>query len=459
MIFDKGSFRDQAGKIFYLDNKVYRVIKREGVERLNFLLENQVIEKSIKENYLIKSKIVNNVDINKNFTQDDLIFEHEKIPYISYPYEWSFSQLKAAALHHLEFHLYLLDMGANLIDASAYNIQFIGNKPIFIDLLSLKKYEEGEYWIGHKQFCENFLNPLILQSKKGVYFNNWFKGNLEGIKTEDLNNILSFKDKLSYNIFVQVYLLNKFDQSSKNSTKQFKSNFKKKFSKKSFYALLKQIRNFIQSLKPKKNKTIWEDYSQNNTYDQNEETKKIECVSEFISKNKFQILCDLGCNNGLYSSLALEKGTKKVVGFDYDINAIEEAYNMSKKKNYNFLPLYLDASNPSTRIGWNENERKSFNDRANFDCVLALAFKHHLSLAKNIPLDEVIMWIISLAPKGLIEFIPKSDETVKKMLEIKGDIFQNYTEKNFEKYINENGKIISITNISKSGRKIYEFER
>ena len=459
MNFDRGSFRDQAGKIFYLDNKVYRVIKREGVERLNFLLENQVIEKSIKENYLIKSKIVKNIDINKNFTQDDLIFEHEKIPYISYPYEWSFSQLKAAALHHLDFHLYLLDMGVNLIDASAYNIQFIGNKPIFIDLLSLKKYEEGEYWIGHKQFCENFLNPLILQSKKGIHFNNWFKGNLEGIKTQDLDNILSFKDKLSYNIFFQVYLLNKFDQTSKNSTKQFKSNFKKKFLKKNFYALLKQIRNFIQSLKPKKNKTIWEDYSQNNTYDQNEEKNKIDCVSEFISKNKFEILCDLGCNNGLYSIIALNKGVKKVIGFDYDLNAVEDAYNISRKKNYNFLPLYLDASNPSTRIGWNEEERKSFKDRANFDCVLALAFEHHLSLAKNIPLEELLEWLISIAPKGLIEFVPKNDQTVIKMLEIKGDIFHDYTEENFEKFIKKNAKIISKKNITKSGRKIYEFER
>ena len=76
MNFDRGSFRDQAGKIFYLDNKVYRVIKREGYERINFLLENQIIEKSIKNNYLIKSRIVNNVEINKNFTKDDLIFEH-----------------------------------------------------------------------------------------------------------------------------------------------------------------------------------------------------------------------------------------------------------------------------------------------------------------------------------------------------------------------------------------------
>ena len=459
MIFDKGSFRDQAGKVFYSNNKVYRIINKEGLKRLNYIIEKNIIKKSINDNYLIQTRLVDKENFSEEFSQDDLIYEHEKIPYISYPYEWSFSQLKAAALHHLDFHLYLLDLGATLIDASAYNIQFIGHKPIFIDLLSLKKYDDGEYWTGHKQFCENFLNPLILQSKKGINFNNWFKGNLEGIKTQDLNNILNFTDKISYNIFFQVYLLNKFEEKSKNSEIKIDSKLKKKFPKKSYSSLLKQLKNFIKGLKPKKNKTLWENYSTTNTYEKSEEKNKTECVKEFIKKNNFDTLCDLGCNNGLYSILSLQNGCKKVIGFDYDLNAIDQAYNFSCKDKLNFLPIYFDASNPSTRIGWNEVERKSFNDRANFDCVLALAFKHHLSLAKNIPLDEVIMWIISLAPKGLIEFIPKSDETVKKMLEIKGDIFQNYTEKNFEKYINENGKIISITNISKSGRKIYEFER
>jgi len=196
MNFDKGSFRDPAGKIFYHSNKVYRLVSSSGKNRINFLLKHDLIRKSHQNNFLVKSKIIENNDILKlDLDKEFLVIEHEKIPYISYPYEWSFSQLKTAALHHIDFHLFLLDNDATLIDASAYNIQFIGSNPIFIDLLSIKKYEEGEYWYGHKQFCENFSNPLILSSKKGVQFNNWFKGNLEGIPTNELNNLLNFFDK------------------------------------------------------------------------------------------------------------------------------------------------------------------------------------------------------------------------------------------------------------------------
>ena len=206
MKFDEGSFRDPAGKIFYHSDKVFRSINISGKERLKFLLKDDLFKKIQDEGYLVKSEILDEDSLNKlGFQKNELIINHQKIPYLAYPYEWSFSQLKAAALHHLDFHIYLLDHNATLIDASAYNIQFIGSKPLFIDLLSIKEYEDGEYWKGHKQFCENFLNPLLLSSIKGVQFNNWFKGNLEGINTNDLNDILNFFESFITFLFMCIY--------------------------------------------------------------------------------------------------------------------------------------------------------------------------------------------------------------------------------------------------------------
>ena len=169
------------------------------------------------------------------------------------------------------------------------------------------------------------------------------------------------------------------------------------------------MRNFIFSLKDNKSITTWDDYSSNNSYSKDEEKIKESIVEDFIKKNQFNLIADLGCNDGVYSNLALSSGCKNVIGFDFDINAIDKAYVISKNDKKNFLPLYFDASNPSTNSGWNENERKSFKGRANFDAVIALAFEHHLAIAKNIPLGEVILWILSLAPNGLIEFVPKND--------------------------------------------------
>ena len=165
MIEESGSFRDPAGSIFYVNERIFRKINKFGENRVNFLEKENILQKSIEKNYLIQTKILKDDEKNKlNLNVSDFILEHKKIPYISYPYEWSFSQLKTAAIFHLDFNLFLLDLGATLIDASAFNIQFIGSKPVFIDALSIEKYVQGEPWKGHKQCCENFLNPLILKS-------------------------------------------------------------------------------------------------------------------------------------------------------------------------------------------------------------------------------------------------------------------------------------------------------
>ena len=167
---------------------------------------------------------------------------------------------------------------------------------------------------------------------------------------------------------------------------------------------------------------------------------------------------DLGCNNGEYSKLALKSGSESVIGLDYDLNAIDEAYLISKRK-IKFLPLYFDVSNPSSNIGWYQKERKGFMERLNFDSVIALAFEHHLSIAKNIPLVDVVDWITSLAPKGIIEFVPKNDVTIQSMLKLKGDIFPNYNLENFKKFLSNKAKITSEKIVSKSGRTLFSFEK
>ena len=460
MIEESGSFRDPAGTIFYINDRIFRKINKVGANRVNFLENKKILNESIKADYLIQTKILSDDEKNKlNLNLSDIILEHKKIPYISYPYEWSFNQLKTAAIFHLDFNLFLLDLGATLIDASAFNIQYIGSKPIFIDTLSIEKYKDGEPWKGHKQFCENFLNPLILKSKKGIKFNNWFKGNLEGIQTDDLDKILNIFDKFSYNIFIHVYLLNKLDQKFTSNKSLKPINKKKNFSKKNLVLILKQLKRFISKLEDHKSISTWDDYSKNNSYTELEENKKKQVVKDFIKKNNFNLIADLGCNDGEYSELSLKNGCKSVIGFDFDINTINQAHKKALTKNLNFLPLFFDASNPSGNIGWNEKERKSFKTRAKFDAILALAFKHHLAIAKNIPLKEVINWLVSLAPTGLIEFVPKNDLTIIKMLELKGDIFPNYTIENFENALSLKSKILSKNKVSDSGRILYEFKR
>ncbi len=456
---NSGSFRDPAGEVYHYNDRIIRIIKQKGKSRYEYIKKNNLIKESVEKNFLIESKEIENKFDNFSSGENCYFIEHEKIDYISYPYEWSFFQLKAAALHHLNYQIFLLEKNAVLIDATAYNIQFKNNKPIFIDLLSLDKYNEGDYWIGYNQFLQEYLNPLLMQSLKGITFNNWYKGNLNGIYTEDLNKILSIKDKISLKIYMHVVLLEKFLRKTTSDPNIIIKKFKKKknLSKNSYKSILIQLKKWIENLEPAKRKSVWENYSIENTYEKNQKEKKLKILQEFINKLKPNKIIDLGCNDGYYSIESLKLDCKSAVGVDFDPNAINQAYKNSKSIEKSFLPLYMDFMNPSSNLGWNEKERYSFLERANFDCVIAFAFEHHLSIANNVPLEQTINWILKIAKKGLIEFVSKEDFTIQNMLSVKGDIFPDYNKENFEYIINKKANIIKVNEITNT-RVIYEFE-
>ena len=155
------------------------------------------------------------------------VVEHPRVEFISYPYEWPFRALKAAALHHLDLQLDLLAKDAVLSDAPPIMSSSRGPKPVFIDLLSVRPYREGEFWIGHRQFCEQFLNPLLLQSKLGIAFNTWYRGNLEGIPTADLARALPLSSRFSWNMLSQVILQAKLQAKATDAPAQAIQDAKK----------------------------------------------------------------------------------------------------------------------------------------------------------------------------------------------------------------------------------------
>tara|TARA_Y100001970_G_scaffold271866_1_gene367841 strand:- start:191 stop:1612 length:1422 start_codon:yes stop_codon:yes gene_type:complete len=456
-----GSYRDPAGYVYSLENKIYRIVNKFGKNNYEFAKNNKIIEESIDNKFLVESN-----ELSLDETPEALkglngsyIIEHKKIPFISYPYEWSFSQLKDAALLHLKFQIFLLNKKAALKDASAYNIQFIGKKPVFIDLLSIKPYEEGEHWLGYRQFCEQFLNPLLLKSLKGMNFNNLYRGNLEGITSNELIKFLSFKDKFSINIQLHVIWHSKLINSTINQNEKNIKKYQniKKLSLTSYRSILEQLYRWINKLHPLKEKSAWDNYATDNTYERKQIIQKKLIVSEFCLNNKPVSIIDLGCNTGEYSEVALNNGCSYAIGYDSDINAIEKSYINSKNKNLNLLPLFADISNPSPAQGWLQSERDGFLSRSKAEAVIALAFIHHLAIGKNIPLKDIINFITSISKKGLIEFVPKDDQTVKKMLISREDIFQEYNEENFFKLLNNFVKVKNVININGSGRKIIEF--
>lgn len=456
-----GSYRDPAGQVYECDGHILRAIHRYGSAAYEAARDAGVIQKAIGDGYLIDCKELPTAVWPAELSTASYVVEHPRLPYISYPYEWSFSQLKAAALHHLNFQLMLLDHGFKLTDASAYNIQFVGVKPIFIDLLSIAPYVEGEFWLGHRQFCEQFLNPLLLRSELGITHNAWYRGALEGIPTASLSNLLPFHKKLSWKVFSHILLPTQLEKQATSSPEKAIAQVKSKgnFSKLAYAGFLSQLKGWISKLHPlDTGKTTWADYAKVNTYSDHEKSLKKQFIADFIAKCRPESVIDLGCNTGDYSLVALEAGAGRVTGFDFDQLAIDVAYSRCHAEvadKTRFLPLWLDASNPSPDQGWMQQERIGFKTRAKADALLALAFEHHLAIAKNIPLVQVIEWLISLAPQGVIEFVPKDDSTVQKMLALRDDIFEAYTLENFESLLAERAKITAKLALSTHGRVLF----
>jgi len=458
---NRGSYRDPAGQIYEYNGQIYRAIHRFGSTSYETVRNSGILSKAIDEGFLVDCIELPTTEWPAELETVSYVIEHPRLPYISYPYEWSFSQLKAAALHHLNFQLMLLEHGFKLTDASAYNIQFVGVKPIFIDLLSIAPYVEGEFWLGHRQFCEQFLNPLLLRSELGITHNAWYRGALEGIPTASLSKLLPFHKKLSWKVFSHILLPTRLERQAASSPEKAIARVKAtgKFSKLAYAGFLSQLKNWISTLHPlDTGKTTWADYAKVNTYSDHEKNLKKQFVADFIAKTRPEFVIDLGCNTGDYSIVALEAGAGRVTGFDFDQHAIDMAFSRSYAEiadKTRFLPLWLDASNPSPDQGWMQQERMGFQSRSKANVLLALAFEHHLAIAKNIPLEQVVDWLLSLAPQGVIEFVPKQDSTVQRMLALRADIFEAYTLENFETILTTRANISAKLALSTHGRVLF----
>jgi ribosomal protein L11 methylase PrmA len=433
-----GSFRDPRGHVFRYGDRIFRTIDESAMEDYRYVVSCGCLDKPLRENRVVVTQEVKNEELDLFKKSGDLILEHQSIPFISYPYEWPFPLLKAAALAHLDLQIHMLEFDVALSDATAYNMQFLGVEPIFIDFLSLRRYQVGELWKGHRQFCEQFLNPLLLRSMFGVPHNAWFRGNLEGIPVGEFAKLVPLYRNLDLKVLSHITLQAKFQRRSfGKSTDELSKIGSGQLSKSAFCAILVQLKNWIVGLQPKDTGTcVWQDYERENSYSSSDEEEKIAFVKKFVSSLKPKMVWDVGCNTGKYSVAALEAGAGRVIGFDSDHYALEFAYSRANEKKLPLTPLYLDAANPSPDQGWRGRERDGIQGRALCtDALLALAFEHHLVIGRNTPLEETVSWLVSLAPNGIIEFVHKNDATIKKMLALREDIFENYNLEYFKEVL------------------------
>lgn len=446
---EKSSFKDPSGFIFYNGGEIYRQINFIYKDNYDFFIASGLYKKLKNKKLIITHREIESCICDSNCYK---VIKPNKIFFISYPYEWSFNQLKDAALTALKIQKNALEYGMILKDASAYNIQFHNGRPVLIDTLSFEKYTEGSAWPAYKQFCQHFLGPLALMSYKDIRLNQLFKNYIDGPPLDLISSLLPKKTYLKFPLLTHIHLHSKSQKHF--ADKSIKNNLYK-ITKKSLIALTENLESAIKKLERKKTKTEWGKYYSFTNYTEisfNHKKQIIKEALEFINPKK---IWDLGGNIGIFSNLAANKGIN-VISFDIDPAAVDINYIENKKnKNTKILPLILDLTNPSPPIGWNNTERKSFIERGPVDMIMALAIVHHLSISNNIPLEYTADLFQKLCNWLVIEFIPKNDSKVKILLSSRQDIFTEYTKQNFENTFSKYFEILRKDNIKNSERIIY----
>jgi ribosomal protein L11 methylase PrmA len=457
-ILESGSFRDPGGRVFRAGDKILRTVTDAALESYAAVSQSGIMRKLADAGKLVDFADITDQAGSFGLDGAKVVLSHPPIPFISYPYEWSFSLHKAAALAHLDLQLSLLEDDFTLSDATAYNVQFEGVRPVFIDHLSIRPYRDGEIWDGHRQFCMQFLNPLLMWAVLDVQPSHWFRGSLEGIAPEDLAKLIPLRKRFNLTILSHVIAQASMQKRSVKTTTGSAQYRTAKLPRSGFEGMLHGLRSTIAKLEVPSHRTVWGDYAQNTSYSDPEMEAKHGFVKEMVAAVKPEQLYDIGCNSGDYSIAALEAGAKSVVGFDFDQGALEIAYRRASEGNLPFLPLWLDAANPSPAQGWGQAERMGLAGRAAPGAMLALAVIHHIAIGRNVPLDMATDWLVSHAPVGIIEFPHKSDPMVQALLAQRDDIFPGYDKDIFAGLLGKRARIVKQLDVLPT-RTLFWYDR
>lgn len=448
------SFRDPAGFVFSEDGIVYRQINAAYKENYQHLITSGLYDKLVNEQLLVPHHEVPHSPDNNQIAYK--IIKPEHIPFISYPYEWCFSQLKHAASTIIKIQRISLDFGMTLKDSSAYNIQFKDGKPILIDTLSFERYHPGQSWYAYRQFCQHFLVPLALMSYVQVNLNQLLQTYVDGIPLELAMAILPLRSHFKFSLFSHIHMhakIKNFYEAKRTEEEN------RHLSLTGLYAVIDNLESAIRHLKWATRSAGWSEYYGENNYSSESMQHKNKAVSEFIGRIKAELIFDLGANTGFFSRIPSRRNIR-TVSIDRDHAVVEQNYlGCIKDKIENILPLVIDITNPSPAIGWENKERLSFIERASGGTILALALIHHLVISYNIPLEKVAYLFQKMCDTLIIEFVPKTDYQVKRLLMGRDDIFSGYNQQDFERVFKEYFSLEGSVKLRDSDRVIYLFRR
>jgi ribosomal protein L11 methylase PrmA len=453
---DDASFRDPSGFVFRRDGAVLRQVNRRYASEYEQLMSSGLYEKLVSKRWLIPHEELADQPADPDHFRT---LRPERIDFLSQPFEWSFSQLKDAALLTLRIQREALACGMTLRDASAYNVQFQRGRPIFIDTLSFGHYQEGEPWVGYRQFCQHFLAPLALMSRRDIRLQRLLVTHIDGVPLDLAASLLPRRTWLNLGLAMHLWVHARFQRRYEGDGEGGTAQTTRKLAKSAHQNLIRALEGTVRKLDWKPQGTEWADYYRGDSYEEDSLERKKELVAKFLAAIGPQCVWDLGANTGVYSRIASEQGAR-VCSFDVDPACVERNYREVRSSGEeSILPLLLDLVNPSPSIGWANRERRALIDRADADTILALALIHHIAISNNVPLPHISRFFAELSEHLIIEFVPKSDAKVRTLLATREDVFPSYTREGFEEAFRADWEIADAVDIEGSERTLYRLER
>ncbi len=452
---DPGSFRDPESRVFHTGSQVYRALSADGLADFEALAASGLLD----DPRMVTTRRADDVAPDANVLAGDVaaVLWHERIPFVSYPYEWTFSMLKDAALLQLDLLLAALDDGMVLKDSSAYNVQFDGARAVFIDVGAFERLREGDLWVGYRQFCMLYLFPLLLQAVKGLSFQPWLRGSIDGITPAQVRSVMSFRDRFRRGFTTNVFLHARLEgREMSDTTDVTRAVARAGAGKELITANVRKMRRLVDGLAWEPPRGVWVDYGERNTYDEQDARRKEAFVREVATSRPWELAWDLGCNNGRYARIVAE-GARHVVALDGDEGPVELLYReLRDARDTSILPLTVDLADPSPRLGWRGAERGTLLDRGRPDLVLALALVHHLTIGANVPIREVVSWLAELGGALVIEFPTREDPMVQQMLGRKRPgLHTDYERASFEQCLREAFDVRRSERLASGTRVLY----
>ena len=424
MALDPGSFRDPDSRVFLTADGVYRLLSERGRDDWLKLREASVFAEATAGGTLVATQAVERDAVPElGGLACAAVLHHERVPFISYPYEWTFGMLRDAALLQLDLLERALADSLMLKDSSPYNVQWRGAAPVFVDVGSFEPLREGEPWVGYRQFCMLFLSPLMLQSYRGVAFQPWLRGSLEGITPADAARLLSARDRLRRGVLTNVVLHARLERRySGVEGRAVKGELRSAgFSTDVIRASVRRMRKLVGRLSWEPGASAWTGYGEADGYTDPDREAKAAFVREAGGRRRRRLAWDLGANDGDYSRIAAAT-SDCVVAMDADAPTVELLYRRLREEGeQRILPLVVDVCDPSHGLGWRGRERLPLEDRGRPELTLCLALVHHLAITRNVPLAEIVDWLAGLGGELVLEFPTREDPMVQRLLAAKRD--------------------------------------